>query len=71
MTSRGRGAVFEENLEAAARKRGMVLLFVKASESARYLFERQGFHIDNRNDFSINNVPIHVIECQSGSSRMG
>ena len=55
----GVGTAVYQALEAAARKKGMVLLFVEASESARYLFERQGFHIDNRNDFSINNVPIH------------
>lgn len=55
----GVGTAVYQALEAAARKKGMALLFVEASESARYLFERQGFHIDNRNDFSINNVPIH------------
>ncbi|MEX2944271.1 GNAT family N-acetyltransferase [Serratia fonticola] len=55
----GVGTAVYQALEAVARKKGMAQLFVEASESARYLFERQGFHIDNRNDFSINNVPIH------------
>ena len=35
------------------------MVIVEASESARRLFERRGFSIDGRNDFTINGVAIH------------
>ncbi|MDH6231715.1 hypothetical protein M2281_002313 [Mesorhizobium soli] len=37
----------------------MTFLFVEASEGARRLFERRGFRIDARNDYTINGVAIH------------
>jgi putative acetyltransferase len=55
----GVGTAIYKAIESTAREKGMVQLFVEASESARYLFERQGFYLVNRNEFIIKNVLIH------------
>lgn len=55
----GVGSAIYAALEAAARDAGIAMVFVEASESARRLFERRGFSIDGRNDFTINGVTIH------------
>ncbi len=55
----GVGSAIYAALEAAARDAGIAMVFVEASESARRLFERRGFSIDARNDFTINGVAIH------------
>ncbi|WHO37784.1 GNAT family N-acetyltransferase [Sphingobium sp. AP49] len=46
-------------IETVARKAGIKLLFVEASEGARRLFERRGFILEARNEFAINGVMIH------------
>ena len=55
----GVGSAIYAALEAAAKSAGIAIIFVEASESARRLFERRGFGIDARNDFTINGVAIH------------
>lgn len=55
----GVGSAIYAALEAVARLAGIAVLFVEASESARRLFERRGFGIDARNDFTIDGVAIH------------
>ena len=55
----GVGSAIYAALEAAARDAGIAMVIVEASESARRLFERRGFSIDARNDFTINGVAIH------------
>ena len=46
-------------LEAIAMEAGIERLFVEASEGARRLFERRGFGVDARHDFTIRGVAIH------------
>ncbi|MEM7768651.1 MAG: GNAT family N-acetyltransferase [Pseudomonadota bacterium] len=46
-------------LEEAARARGIDRLFVEASETARFFFEKQGFTTLHRRDFEIHGVAIH------------
>jgi len=46
-------------IEAAARERGTVRLFVEASEPARRFFLKQGFAELHRRDFAIGGVAIH------------
>lgn len=55
----GVGSAVYAALELAARSMGIPVLFVEASEGARRLFERRGFRVDARNDFTINGVAIH------------
>lgn len=55
----GVGSAIYGALEAAAKSAAMPIIYVEASESARRLFERRGFGIDARNDFTINGVAIH------------
>jgi len=54
----GVGSAIYAAIEDAARRSGIPLLFVDASEGARRLFERRGFSIDARNDLMINSVAI-------------
>jgi len=55
----GVGSAIYGALEAAAKRAKIAIIYVEASESARRLFERRGFRIDARNDFTINGVAIH------------
>ena len=55
----GVGSAIYAELEAAARKAALNVLFVEASEGARRLFERRGFRVDARNDFTLNGVALH------------
>ena len=55
----GVGSAIYAELEAAASKTGIDVLFVEASEGARRLFERRGFSVDARNDFTRNGVALH------------
>jgi putative acetyltransferase len=55
----GIGSAIYAALEKAARNAGIAILFVEASEGARCLFERRGFKVDARNDFTIDGVAIH------------
>ena len=55
----GVGSAIYEAIEAAARRSGISILFVEASEGARRLFERRGFSVNARNDFNVNGVMIH------------
>lgn len=59
MVGTGVGSAIYAALEDAARRAGIAVLFVEASEGARRLFERRGFCVDARNDFTINGVAIH------------
>ena len=59
MIGTGVGSAIYAAIEVAARRAGIALLFVEASEGARPLFERRGFSVDVRNDFTINGVAIH------------
>jgi putative acetyltransferase len=58
-------------LEAAARARGIGLVYVEASEPARRFFAKQGFHLIGRHDFEISGVAIHNFEMEKriGSNR--
>jgi len=55
----GVGSALYVEIEAAARKVGISVLFVEASEAARRLFERRGFSIEARKCFTVNGVAIH------------
>jgi putative acetyltransferase len=55
----GVGSAIYRALESAAKSAAMPIIYVEASESARRLFERRGFGVDARNDFTINGVAIH------------
>jgi putative acetyltransferase len=46
-------------LEAAAATRGIVRLYTEASEPARRFFERRGFMLLHRRDFTLADVVIH------------
>lgn len=46
-------------LEEQARARGITRLHTEASEPARRFFERQGFALLHRRDFTLAGVPIH------------
>lgn len=59
MIGTGVGSALYAAIEVAARRAGVTVLFVEASEGARRLFERRGFGIDDRNDFTLNGVAIH------------
>lgn len=55
----GVGSALYTSIENTAKKMGITLLFVDASETAWRFFEHCGFRIDARNDFTINGVAIH------------
>lgn len=57
--STGVGSALCAAVEAAAASAGITLLTVDASEGARALFERRGFRVEARRDFTINGVAIH------------
>jgi putative acetyltransferase len=59
MVGTGVGSAIYAAIEAAAKTAGIAVLFVEASEGARRLFERRGFVVDVRNDFTIDGVAIH------------
>lgn len=59
MVGTGVGSAICAALEDAARKAGITLLTVEASEAARRLLERRGFKVDARNDIIVNGVAIH------------
>ena len=46
-------------LEDVARRGGVGRLYVEASEPARRFFERRGFSVDQRRDFTVRGVMIH------------
>jgi putative acetyltransferase len=52
------GALLQQ-LQVAAKSRGIECLYVEASEPARGLFLKHGFLELSRNDFELNGVPIH------------
>lgn len=69
----GVGAAICAALEDAARANSISLLFVEASEPARRLFARRGFHVECRRDFEIDGVPIHnyrMIKRLAGPAQM-
>lgn len=51
-------------LEAAARMRGIGLVYVEASEPARRFFDKQGFRLIGRRDFEMAGVQIHNFEME-------
>lgn len=55
----GVGSAIYAAIEVTARKAGIAVLFVEASEGARRLFERRGFSVDARNEVTIDGVTIH------------
>lgn len=59
MVGTGIGSAIYLQIEAAARRAGIAVVFVEASEGARRLFERHGFGVDARHDFTLNGVAIH------------
>jgi putative acetyltransferase len=59
MIGTGVGSAIYAAIEGVAKRAGIAVLFVEASESARRLFERRGFAVDARNDFTIDGVAIH------------
>ncbi|MBQ1541947.1 GNAT family N-acetyltransferase [Caulobacter sp. CCUG 60055] len=59
MIGRGVASAIYDRLEAAARGRGLVRLFVEASEAARRLFAAKGFVALERRDFMLRGVTIH------------
>lgn len=59
MIGTGVGSALCAAIEAAADAAGITVLALDASEGARLLFERRGFHVEARCDFAINGVAIH------------
>lgn len=55
----GVGSALYAAIEAMAKASGIAIVFTEASEGARHLFERCGFAVDARNDFTLNGVAIH------------
>lgn len=55
----GIAAMLYAALEEAARSRGIDRLHTEASEPARRFFERRGFALLHRRDFTLAGVPIH------------
>jgi putative acetyltransferase len=55
----GVGAHLLDQLIAIATAQGSQRVRVEASEGARRLFERKGFTLVARRDFTLRNVPIH------------
>jgi putative acetyltransferase len=60
----GVAAALYAALEAAARRRGIDLVYVEASEPARRFFLKRGFHLIERRDFEIDGVAIHNFEME-------
>lgn len=56
---KGIGSALYDALELVARSQNIPLLFVEASKAARRLFERKGFQVESRRDFTINGIAIH------------
>ncbi len=56
----GVGSAIYAAIESVAKRAGITVLFVEASEGARSLFKRRGFRVLARNDFTINGVAIHI-----------
>jgi putative acetyltransferase len=59
MAGKGVTSMIYRELELAAKKQGMKLLYVEASEPARRFFLRNGFRVKHRRDFFLGNVAIH------------
>jgi putative acetyltransferase len=55
----GVASALYDHLEAAARDRGIVRLYVEASEPARRFFLRKSFVVLRRRDFTLGDVAIH------------
>jgi putative acetyltransferase len=55
----GAASAIYDSLERYARKLGLTKLYVDASEGALQLFERKGFGLLRRNDFTLRGVMIH------------
>ncbi len=55
----GVASALYDQLEAAARQRGLSRISVNASEAARRLFLKKGFLVVRRNDLVRMGVPIH------------
>jgi len=55
----GIASALYDRLEREALRRGIARLQVDASETARRLFERKGFTLERRRDFTLNGVAIH------------
>ena len=55
----GVGSALCAAMESAAGRVGIAMLTVDASEGARLLFERRGFRVEARRDFTINGVAIY------------
>ncbi len=59
-TSRSRAAsLVYEGIERAARQRGLVRIYVEASEPAKRFLLSRGFVLVKRRDFEIRGMPIH------------
>jgi putative acetyltransferase len=56
---KGVAAALYDELETAARERGIARLYSEASEAARRLFLKKGFTVLHRRDFDVRGVPIH------------
>ena len=61
---RGMAKALYDRLEREARSRGIGRLYVEASEPARRFFLKRGFAELERNDFTLNGVPIHNYRMQ-------
>jgi putative acetyltransferase len=55
----GVAALLYEELESAARARGICRIYVEASEPAQRFFLKRGFETTGRNDFELDGVAIH------------
>jgi putative acetyltransferase len=55
----GIGSALYAAVEAAAVSAGIAVLSVDASKGARPMFERRGFHVEERRELKINSVAIH------------
>lgn len=56
---KGIGSALIGMLEERARRAGIAMLFVEASEVARPVFERHGFIVEDRREFERRGVPMH------------
>ena len=59
MIGTGVGSALYAAIEAAAKRAGITVLVVEASEAARRLFEGRDFCVDARNEFTLNGVRMH------------
>jgi putative acetyltransferase len=60
----GVAAALYAEIEGAARRRGIDLVYVEASEPARRFFLKQGFVLVARRDFEMAGVAIHNFEME-------